>query len=124
MTYKQKDTDVFCYDDYCIDTQMKIIIDKQIQDVIEFDVPVNGSIREDYNLMINNKTVSCDSYNNSNLKCRFNVSDLDEDKEIYELYSKQCGIYYKTGIQIITSLDCNISINYIILTVFIFLILV
>lgn len=124
MTYKQKATDFFCYDDYCIDTQKNITIDKESQDEIEFDVPVTGTIRNNYSIMINNKTVECDSYIDNILKCRFNVNNLDGNNDIYDVYSKQCGSYYKTGIRIVTNIDYNISISYIIHMVLLFLILV
>ena len=52
------------------------------------------------------------------------IVGLGINELIMWIMDKEFGIYYKTGIQIITSLDCNISINYIILTVFIFLILI
>lgn len=124
MAYKQKDTDFYCYDDYCIDSQMNITMNKYNKDVIEFSVPVTGSLKEDFSLMVNNKTVKCDSYNGSNLKCYVNSNELDEGIESYQLYSRQCGGYYKTGIQFVWNNEYILRTNYTLLYILIFFILV
>ena len=101
MAYKQKESDFYCYDDYCIDSQMNITMNKYNKELIEFSVPVTGNIKEDFSLMVNNKSVQCENYNGNSLKCFLNSNELDDDIDSYQLYSKQCGGYYKTGIQFV-----------------------
>lgn len=101
MYYKYNNNDFFCYNNFCLDDNKVFNITKENKDNFEFVILIKGTIDEDIELKINNKVIPCEIINNS-LKCKLIPGIIDEKiSSTYNIYTTQCGRYYKTSIQFV-----------------------